>query len=202
MKVELEIVGLSAGQSPGVYSLIMGEKGGKRKLPIIIGSFEAQSIAVVLEQIPIKKPLTHDLIKSIFEELNGTLKELWIYKLEEGIFHSKFMAEVGGKEIEIDTRTSDGVAVAIRMGCPIMANKEIIDAAGIELNDMFPEEEEETPDRPGMINDDIMPGSKSFEDDLSKFSDIELEKMLKDFLNLEDYRNAALVRDELEKRKD
>ena len=202
MKVELEIVGLTAGQSPGVYSLIMGELTGNRKLPIIIGSFEAQSIAVILEGIPIKKPLTHDLIKVIIEKLNGTIKELFIYKLEEGIFHSKLIVEVGGEEVEIDTRTSDGVAISIRVKCPIFVNSEILESAGIELDEMFPEEEkEEEPDRPGMSNDDILPGSKSFEDDLSKFSNPELEKMLQDFLNLEDYRNAALIRDELEKRK-
>ena len=198
MKKELEIVGLTAGQSPGVYSLIMGEKDGIRKLPIIIGSFEAQSIAVVLEGIPTKKPLTHDLLKEVFERLNGTIKELLIYKLEEGIFHSKFIVEVGGKEIEIDTRTSDGVAVSIRTGSPIFVHSEILDAAGIELEEMFPEEEE--PDRPGVSNDDLLPGSKSFEEDLSKFTVAELEKMLQDFLNLEDYRNAALIRDELGKR--
>ena len=200
MKIELEIVGLTAGQSPGVYSLIMGEKGGKRKLPIIIGSFEAQSIAVILEGIPTKKPLTHDLLKEVFEKLKGNIKELYIYKLEEGIFHSKFIVEVGGDEIEIDTRTSDGVAVSIRAKCPILVNSEILDSAGIELDEMFPEEEVEEPDRPEVSNDDLLPGSKSFEEDLSKFSNAELEKMLEDFLNLEDYRNAALIRDELEKR--
>lgn len=201
MKVELEIVGLTAGQSPGVYSLIMGETEGKRKLPIIIGSFEAQSIAVVLEGVPIKKPLTHDLIQIIVEKLSGEIKELHIFKLEEGIFHSRFVMLVNGEEIEVETRTSDGVAVAIRVGCPIYVNQDILEAAGIELDEMFPEVEEEEPERPGGTNDDILPGSKSFEEDLSKFSLQELEKMLEDFLSIEDYRNAALVRDELEKRK-
>lgn len=201
MKVELDIVGLTAGQSPGVYSLIMGEKTGKRKLPIIIGSFEAQSIAVILEGVPIKKPLTHDLIQIIVEKLSGKIKELFIYKLEEGIFHSRFIMEVGGEEIEVDTRTSDGVAVAIRVGCPIFVDTQILESAGIELEEMFPDEEFDEPERPGGSNDDILPGSKSFEEDLSKFSIQELEKMLEDFLSIEDYRNAALIRDELEHRK-
>lgn len=198
MKIKLEIVGLSTGHSPGVYSLILGEVDGNRKLPIIIGNFEAQSIAVVIENVQIKRPLTHDLVKSFVDEFDIVVKEVVIFKLEEGIFFSKFICEKNGEISEIETRTSDAVAVALRVDCPIYVVSEVIDEAGIELNEV--EIADDAPERPSMSTDDILPGSISLEEDLSKYSLPELEKMLEDFINLEDYRGAALIRDEIDKR--
>jgi bifunctional DNase/RNase len=198
MKIQLEIVGLSTGHSPGVYSLILGEIEGNRKLPIIIGNFEAQSIAVVIENVHIKRPLTHDLVKSFVDEFGVTIQEVVIFKLEEGIFFSKFICQKDGELTEIESRTSDAVAVAIRVGCPIYVTKVVMDEAGIELKEV--EVTEDAPERPSMSTDDILPGSISLEEDLSKYSMPELEKMLEDFISVEDYRGAALIRDEIDRR--
>lgn len=144
-KIKLEILGISYSQSQsGAYALILGENGEKRRLPIIIGSFEAQAIAIELEKMKPSRPLTHDLLKNFAQTFNIIIKEVIIYKFAEGIFYSKLICFDGIKEVEIDSRTSDAVALAVRFKCPIYTYESILGAAGIVLQDDEKSPEEET----------------------------------------------------------
>src|SRR3972149_11519930 len=135
-KVKLEIVGLSYSQTQtGAYALVLGESKGKRRLPIIIGGFEAQAIAIQLEKMTPSRPLTHDLFKNFADTFNIKLKEVVIYNLVEGIFYAKLICDDHEKEIEIDARTSDAIALAVRFDCPIFTYEFILSAAGIILED-------------------------------------------------------------------
>ena len=135
-KVKLEIVGLSYSQTQtGAYALVLGETKGKRRLPIIIGGFEAQAIAIELEKMTPSRPLTHDLFKSFAEGFNINVKEVIIYNLVEGIFFAKLITHNGDKEVEIDARTSDAIALAVRFNCPINTYEFILSQAGILLDD-------------------------------------------------------------------
>src|SRR3954469_22835728 len=119
-KVRLEIVGLSYSQTQaGAYALVLGESGGKRRLPIIIGGFEAQAIAIELEKMTPSRPLTHDLFKTFAETFDINVTEVVIYNLAEGIFYAKLICNDGTREVEIDARTSDAIALAVRFQCPI-----------------------------------------------------------------------------------
>ena len=135
-KVKLEIVGLSYSQTQtGAYALVLGEAKGKRRLPIIIGGFEAQAIAIELEKMTPSRPLTHDLFKSFAEGFNIEVSEVLIYNLVEGIFFAKIICNGDGKEVEIDARTSDAIALAVRFNCPINTFEFILSQAGILLDD-------------------------------------------------------------------
>ncbi|HHZ64098.1 MAG TPA: bifunctional nuclease family protein, partial [Flavobacteriales bacterium] len=135
-KHKLDIIGLSYSQTQsGAYALVLGEKDGKRRLPIIIGSFEAQAIAIVLEKMKPSRPLTHDLFKTFADSFSITVKEVIIYNLVEGIFFAKLICDNEGKEVEIDARTSDSIALAIRFSCPIYTYEFILSAAGIILEE-------------------------------------------------------------------
>ena len=135
-KIELEIIGLSYSQTQtGAYALVLGEKtGAKRRLPIIIGGFEAQAIAIELEAMTPSRPLTHDLFKTFSDAYEIQVKEIIIYNLVEGIFYAKLITEKEGKEVEIDTRTSDAIALAVRFKCPISTYEFILSSAGIILD--------------------------------------------------------------------
>lgn len=194
-KVKLEIVGMSYSQSSsGAYALILGISGEKRRLPIIIGGFEAQAIAIELEKMKPTRPLTHDLFKSFADHFDIKITEVIINKFEEGIFFSKLICEAGGSSTEIDSRTSDAVALAIRFDCPIYAYKSIIDEAAIDIdNEEVSEEteEDETADKGTEI--------------LGKYEDYlveELEEMLKKAVAEEKYEEASRLRDEINKRKE
>lgn len=193
-KIRLEIVGLSFSQTQsGAYALVLGEANGKRRLPIIIGGFEAQAIAIELEKITPSRPLTHDLIKRLAESFNIKLKEVIIYNLVEGIFYAKLICDMEGKEVEIDARTSDAIALAVRFGCEVYTYEFILSTAGIILEDgvitteggdLF-DEGEEAPKR----------------EDFAVLNESELKELLKSAVADENYERASKIRDELNKRK-
>ena len=141
-KIKLRILGISYSQSQsGSYALILVESDGKRRLPIIIGSFEAQSIAIELENMKPTRPLTHDLFKIFVETFHITIKEIIIYKFTSGIFYAKLICYDGTNLIEIDSRTSDAVAIALRVKCPIYTYETILNAAGIIMDEDVPDTE-------------------------------------------------------------
>lgn len=192
-KVKLEIVGLSYSQTQtGAYALVLGEAKGKRRLPIIIGGFEAQAIAIELEKMTPSRPLTHDLFKTFAEGFNISVSEVIIYNLVEGIFFAKLICNDGEKNVEIDARTSDAIALAVRFTCPINTYEFILSQAGIILDD----------EALAAVSE---PGSESRveieETDYLKKSTEELKQMLDTALSEEDYEKASHIRDELNNRK-
>src|ERR1700743_1096965 len=133
-KIKLDIVGLSYSQTKsGAYAFFCGEVSGRRRLPIIIGSFEAQAIAIEIEKMTPSRPLTHDLFKSFGEAYHISVQEIIIYNLVDGIFYSKLICSDGKKVVEIDARTSDAIAVAVRFDCPIYTYEFILSSAGIVI---------------------------------------------------------------------
>ena len=195
-KIELEIVGLSYSQTQsGAYALVLGENEGKRRLPIIIGGFEAQAIAIELEGMTPSRPLTHDLFKSLTEKFDIHVKEVIVYNLVEGIFFAKVIADLNGVEQEIDARTSDAIALAVRYRCPVFTYEFILSSAGIILEDEDQTAEEESGDKTEIIADDQgeKPGLKG-----SSMSD--LEKQLQEAIDMEDYEKASKIRDEINRR--
>ena len=200
-KIKLEIVGLSYSQTQsGAYALVLGETKGKRRLPIIIGGFEAQAIAIELEKMTPSRPLTHDLFRSFAETFSVEVKEVLIYDLIEGIFFAKLVCDNGATEGEIDARTSDAIALAVRFNCPVYTYEFILSQAGIVLDEeqeagaatdeeMSAEEEEE-------LLAEVTSGS-----DYQRKTDKELEELLNKALEEENYEKASRIRDELNKRK-
>lgn len=200
-KIKLEIVGLSYSQTQsGAYALVLGETKGKRRLPIIIGGFEAQAIAIELEKMTPSRPLTHDLFRSFAETFNVEVKEVLIYDLIEGIFFAKLICENGATEGEIDARTSDAIALAVRFNCPVYTYEFILSQAGIVLD-----EEQET----GAAAEDDLSAEEEEEllaevtsgGDFQRKTDKELEEMLNKALEEENYEKASRIRDEMNKRK-
>jgi uncharacterized protein len=192
-KIRLEIIGMSYSQSQsGAYALILGERDGKRRLPIIIGGFEAQSIAIELEKIKTPRPLTHDLFKTFAESFNIAITEVIINKFQEGVFYAILVCSDGTNELEIDSRTSDAIALGLRFNCPIFTYESIMNAAGILM-----EEDQETskPDEPSL--ETISPEESSFTD----YSREELNQMLQTAIENEEYEKASKIRDELNKRR-
>jgi bifunctional DNase/RNase len=194
-KIKLEILGISYSQSQaGAYALILGEANGKRRLPIIIGGFEAQSIAIELEKMKPSRPLTHDLFKNFATTYNIDITEVIIYKFVEGIFFAKLVCFDGLKEIEIDSRTSDAVAIAVRFNCPIYTYETIIASAGVILD-------EETSDiQSSDIREEISQETDA-ESEYNNFTVKELEDLLMAAIDEEAYEKASFIRDELKKRK-
>jgi bifunctional DNase/RNase len=187
-KLKLDIVGLSYSQTQsGAYALVLGESNGKRRLPIIIGGFEAQAIAIELEKMTPSRPLTHDLFKNFAEEFKINVSEVIIYNLIEGIFFARLVCERDGEEIEIDSRTSDAIALSVRFNCPIYTYEFVLGSAGILLDDDFDKEEEESTD------DSALPVEKSY-------SVEELNVQLSEALENEDYEAASKIRDEINRR--
>jgi uncharacterized protein len=142
-KIQLEILGLSSSQSQtGSFALVLGERDGNRRLPIIIGMFEAQSIAIQIEKINPNRPLTHDLFKTFAEQMSVNITEILISDLKEGVFYSKIMCTDGEKEFELDARPSDAIAIGLRFGVPIYTVESVLSEAGIILSDLEEEEDE------------------------------------------------------------
>lgn len=194
-RIKLNIIGLTSSHSQrNSYTLILGEENGELKLPIVIGGYEAQSIALVIEGLKPQRPLTHDLISNFFSQFGIILKEVIINKLEEGVFFSTLVTEKDNKIQNIDARTSDAIALALRMKCPIYTYKSILNDAGIqyEENDTEGEEKEE-------IIEDV--NTPVVTNDLNQLSLIELEAELEKAIKIEDYVRAALLRDEIKIRK-
>ncbi|MFY7671986.1 bifunctional nuclease domain-containing protein [Tenacibaculum sp. MEBiC06402] len=197
--VRLTIKGISYSQTQsGAYALVLSEMDGTRTLPIIIGAFEAQSIAIALEkEIRPPRPLTHDLFKTFAEQFQIQLKQIIIHKLVDGVFFSSLICERDGIEESIDARTSDAIALAVRFQTPIFTYENILDKAGIYLKaeEKFSEEDEE------LEKIELIPDMDSSEDDdFSIFSTSELETKLHEAVNNEDYELAAKIRDEIDKR--
>ena len=196
-KIKLDIVGLSYSQTQsGAYALVLGEVGGRRRLPIIIGSFEAQAIAIEIEKMTPSRPLTHDLFKSFAEAYNIVVQEVIIYNLVDGIFFSKLICSDGKKTMEIDARTSDAIAIAVRFECAIFTYEFILSSAGIviEGNDfVYLENITETPE-------EITPVSTTTSG-FAALSTDELKTKLQEALAEESYEKAAKIRDELNRRK-
>ncbi len=192
-KIELDIVALSHSVTQSHnYAVVLGEQGGSRRLPIVIGSFEAQAIAVAMERMTPNRPLTHDLFKNTLETFNIDLKEIVINNLLDGIFYARLICIKDGEIIEIDSRTSDALAMAVRFNCPIYTYEFILDAAGVVLEET--EEEAETaPQRP-------QPKGKTAS--LSSYSVDALNKLLEQVLAEENYERAAEIRDEIRRRQE
>jgi hypothetical protein len=190
-KVKLEIVGLSYSQTQsGAYALVLAEVGGKRSLPIIIGGFEAQAIAIELEKMTPTRPLTHDLFKSFALSFGIKVKEIVIYNLNEGIFYAKLICEKEGQLSEIDARTSDAIALGVRFKCPIYTYENILASAGVELD--------ENSDFASDFEDEIE--KKPAENSLNSLSIDELQQKLDAALEDEEYELASKIRDEISKR--
>ena len=197
-KIGLEIIGLSYSQTQsGAYALVLGEKEGNRRLPIIIGGFEAQAIAIELENMTPSRPLTHDLFKTFASTFEIQVQEVIIYNLVEGIFFAKLICHQAGKEVEIDARTSDAIALAVRFNCPVFTFEFILSSAGIILD-----EESESLDfeSEGNVEEEISNLVDDKSSDLSKKSIHDLEVLLNEAIQKEDYERASLIRDELNKR--
>jgi len=186
-------MGISYSQTQsGAYALILVDEKGDRRIPIIIGGFEAQAIVIKLENLDPPRPLTHDLFKNFADEFGVVVSEVMIYKLEEGVFFSKLVCSNGQKEYSIDSRTSDAVALSLRFGCPIFTSEEILEKAGITIN---PADSEI--DTTADVNEIFESGSGKY----SSYNDEELYKLIDEAVKTEDYERAAAVRDEIEKRK-
>ena len=204
-KIQLDILGLSSSQSQsGSFALILGEKHGNRRLPIIIGMFEAQSIAIQIEKINPNRPLTHDLFKSFAEQVHVTILEVLISDLKEGVFYSKIVCSDGATTFELDSRPSDAIAIGLRFGVPIYTVESVMSEAGIILSDL--DEGSEDADEDDDDEDDDTPGTRTevseHKEPSGQVSSEELIKMLAQALEREDYEKAAKIRDELNKRGD
>jgi len=196
-KVKLNILGLSYSQTQtGAYALVLSEADGNRRIPIIIGAVEAQAIAIQLEGLKPPRPLTHDLFLNVALAFDIEIAEVFIHKLEEGIFYAEIVCEQNSNRIRVDSRTSDAIALALRFECPIFTTEEILEKAGINME-----------------FDDIGEGGDEFEEtdstkkssaahvDYSDYSPEELNELLDAAITDEDYEKASEIRDEINKRK-
>ncbi len=196
-KIELEIVALSHSMSgTQSYAVVLGELNGLRKLPIVIGSFEAQAIAVALERMKPTRPLTHDLIKNFTTAFNIELIEVVINDLQEGVFYSTLVCMSDRQTAEIDSRTSDAIALAVRFGCPIYTYEHILDSASLVIEDSNVSNPAEQPTEP-----QTQSTIKNSNENLSRLNIEELQNMLNQVLEAEDYIKAAAIRDEINRRK-
>jgi len=196
-KIKLEILGLSPSQSQaGSFALVLGEELGNRRLPIIIGVFEAQAIAVQIENIVPNRPMTHDLFKSFAEGMNYTLKEIVISDLKEGIFYAKIVCKDSLREVEIDARPSDAIAIGLRFDIPIYTYEAILSEAGIISSSISEDDEEDEED----AIKETLQSRGSLTDQMRDLSYEELQRMLDEALTKEDYEKAAKIRDEMGRR--
>jgi len=193
-KIELEIVALSHSiTQTHSYAVVLGEVNGLRRLPIVIGGFEAQAIAVALEKMHPSRPLTHDLMKNFMNAFNIDLQEIVICDLQEGIFYSKLVCVSEHDTVEIDSRTSDALALAVRFGCPIYTYDNILESAGILMED--PSGKKKQP------REAVAAESAAGSDDLKTMTLDELNTLLTEVLDQEDYIRAIAIRDEINSRK-
>lgn len=190
-KIELQLIALANSEShPGNFAVILKEVAGNRRLPIIIGGFEAQAIAVAIEQIQPNRPLTHDLLKNTLVELGAELEEVVITDLLEGVFHAMLVCkQESAGIIQIDARSSDAIALAVRFGCPIYVDAEVMDEAGIVIEEK------------GKLAVPTKTKSSGSSASLDQYPLDELETMLQNFIAKEDYEKAAKIRDAIEKKR-
>lgn len=193
-KIKLDILGLSSSQSQsGSFALVLGETNGKRRLPIIIGMFEAQAIAIEIEKIIPNRPMTHDLFKSFAQSFDFEVEEIVISDLKEGVFFAKIVCTNGVKQIDVDARPSDAIAIGLRFNVPIFTYETVLSEAGIVLTDETEEEESEPVKETGRK-------SKPQNEQLKDLTNDKLNKLLEDALAKEDYEKAAKIRDEMNRR--
>jgi len=202
-KIKLNVLGISYSQTQsGAYALVLSEEEGNRRIPIIVGGFEAQAIAIELEGLTPPRPLTHDLFKNFSDTYGIRIIEVNIHKLEDGVFFANIICDNGDRQMTLDARTSDAIALALRFKCPIYTTGDIVDKAGIvldfekgsglEQNDLTEEQEAETkPEKPKKRT--ILP-------DLSESSMEDLKKLLAEAVSKEDYEQASEIRDEINRR--
>jgi len=202
-KIKLNVLGISYSQTQsGAYALVLSEEDGNRRIPIIVGGFEAQAIAIELEGLAPPRPLTHDLFKNFAEAYGITLVEVNIHKLEDGVFFANILCDNGGQRMILDARTSDAIALALRFSCPIYTTEEIVEKAGIVLDfekgsdfeapaDSGEEESEKITEKPKQSAPQM---------DLSKTSMDDLRSMLAEAVSKEDYEKASVIRDEINRR--
>lgn len=196
-KIRLEILGLSSSQSQsGSFALVLGETNGNRRLPIIIGMFEAQAIAIEIERITPNRPMTHDLFKSFAHNFKFEVNEVLISDLKEGVFFAKLICSNAHQTVEIDSRPSDAIAIGIRFGVPIFTYEAVLSEAGIILTDEGNDEER------GVLEEKETSSNPkgAAGDELKNFTTDKLKDLLKDALSNEDYEQAAKIRDEMNKR--
>jgi uncharacterized protein len=197
-KIELEIVALSHSiTQTHSYAVVLGEVNGLRRLPIVIGGFEAQAIAVALEKMQPSRPLTHDLMKNFMTAFNIELHEVIISDLQEGIFYSKLVCSSDNDTVEIDSRTSDALALAVRFGCPVYTYEHILESAGILMEDQAAGKKKKS----GGGEEERTPTTTSDKDDLKSMTPEELDTLLNEVLEQEDYIRAIAIRDEINARK-
>ena len=206
-KIKLEILGLSSSQSQsGSFALVLGEVEGDRRLPIIIGMFEAQAIAIEIEKVRPSRPMTHDLFRAIGNDLNFTVEEIIISNLKEGVFFAQIMITDGIKHIAVDSRPSDAIAIGLRFDAPIYTYEHILSEAGIVVEDTEEEQEEgESEEVSSETSEAVVETSekgktKKPSSDLKSLSLDKLNEMLNEAIENEDYEKAARIRDELNKR--
>lgn len=194
-KIKLEVFNIQPSNTQsGAYALILEENRGRRRIPIIIGVLEAQAIAIEKEKIKPNRPLTHDLFKPISTEFGINFTEVIIYNLVEGVFYAKILCNNGEREIELDSRTSDAIAIALRFNCPIYTYEFIINSVGIAIDD----------DETNMLVDDdeeMVEQEQESVNVFSKYTNIQLSEMLQEALDAEDYEKATNIRDEINARK-
>lgn len=197
-KIELEIVALSHSiTQTHSYAVVLGEVNGLRRLPIVIGGFEAQAIAVALEKMQPSRPLTHDLMKNFMTAFAIDLHEINICDLQEGIFYSKLVCSTENDTVEIDSRTSDAIALAVRFGCPIYTYENILESAGILMEDAGTAGKKKKSKQEVLIENDLPSGSE----DLKTMTLEDLNNLLNDVLEGEDYMRAVAIRDEINSRR-
>lgn len=193
-KIKLDILGLSSSQSQsGSFALVLGETNGKRRLPIIIGMFEAQAIAIEIEKIVPNRPMTHDLFKSFAQSFDFEVEEIVISDLKEGVFFAKIVCTNGVKQIDVDARPSDAIAIGLRFNVPIFTYETVLSEAGIVLTDETEEEESAPVKETGRK-------SKPQSEQLKDLNNEKLNKLLEEALAKEDYEKAAKIRDEMNRR--
>jgi len=194
-KIELEIVALSHSiTQTHSYAVVLGEVNGLRRLPIVIGGFEAQAIAVALERMQPSRPLTHDLMKNFMMAFSVDLHEVVICDLQEGIFYSKLLCSNDKDTVEIDSRTSDALALAVRFGCPIYTYENILDSAGILMEDSGKQKKKTS------VTTTTTEEGAGTQDDLKAMTLEDLQTLLNDVLEQEDYIRAIAIRDEINSR--
>jgi len=195
--IELEILGLSSNHSQsGSFTLVMGEIGGSRRLPIVIGMFEAQAIAIEIEKIIPNRPMTHDLFKSFSSNFNFSIDHILISDMREGVFYAKIVCKNVSKTVEIDARPSDAIAIAVRFDAPIFCVSKVMSEAAIEFN----EEEEKRDSQKQIKSGKAGTSASKSTDSLKDFSLDKLNQMLDKAINDEDYEKAARIRDEINRR--
>jgi len=201
-KVPVEVIGLNYSSiHSGAYALVLKEKGGNRRLPIIIGGLEAQAIAIKLENMAVPRPLTHDLLQMVVDSFGIRVTEVIIYDFRESTFHAKMVCDDGLKVVELECRTSDAVAMALRFECPIYTYEFILSSAGIVMNDddeLQIETELESDDDDSIIE---LTKDQNRTDEFESMSNLELEKELQKAIGEEAYERASKIQREIDKRK-